>query len=281
MGLVFFVEYMDDRMKSPDEIKQYLGLPFLGMVPLVDREDLKDPLFSEALRQVRTNVIFSAERRAQSLVVTSTGPGEGKTVLACNLAKGLARARRNVLLIDVDMRRPRVHEVFGIAQEPGLSDLLTDGVDLMTAMRESTIKGLWVMPTGKPTQTPAELLSSPQFARLLETLPNQFEWVILDSPPVGAVADSCIVANRASAVLFVIGSQQTTRSAAANALEQLDTAGATFLGAVLNRVPLRRDAFYYSAYYRPAYERYYTSTRPPVTKVDATAANDQEAARNG
>jgi Mrp family chromosome partitioning ATPase len=95
---------------------------------------------------------------------------------------------------------------------------------------------------------------------LLQTLVEKFGWVILDAPPVNVVADACIVANRAAAVLFVASAQQTKRSAALNALEQLDLAGATFLGAVLNKVPLRRDSFYYSSYYRPAYEKYYSKS---------------------
>jgi succinoglycan biosynthesis transport protein ExoP len=260
IGLAFFFEYMDDRLKTPDEVKAYLGLPFLGIVPISNNKERDDRMFAEAFRQLRTNVIFTAEQRAHTLVITSTGPGEGKTVVSTNLAKGLAMTGRKVLIIDVDMRRPRVHEVFGVAREPGLSELLAGTVDLTQAIRQMPVPDLLVMPAGGPTETPTELLSSPQFAQLLQSLVEKFGWVILDAPPVNVVADACIVANRAAAVLFVASAQQTKRSAAQNALEQLDLAGATFLGAVLNKVPLRRDSFYYSSYYRPAYEKYYAKS---------------------
>lgn len=272
IGLAFFMEYLDDRIKTPDEIKAYLGLPFLGMVPVITKKEATEgrpllhkretvsPMFSEAFRAVRTNVIFSAEQRAHSIVVTSTGPGEGKTVVSSNLAIGLAMTGRSVLLLDVDMRLPQVHDIFGMEKQPGLSDLLAGTTTARQAVRQTTVPGLWVMPSGSPTGNPAELLASPRFAKLLTILTQRFQWVIIDSPPVAAVTDSCIVANRAAAVLFVVGAELTSRAAAMNALEQLESASATFLGAVLNKVHLRRDAFYYSSYYRPSYQKYYSDS---------------------
>jgi len=274
IGLAFFFEYMDDRLKTPDEVKAYLGLPFLGIVPIGNHKERDDRMFAEAFRQLRTNIIFTAEQRAHTLVITSTGPGEGKTVVSTNLAKGLAMTGRKVVIIDVDMRRPRVHEVFGVAREPGLSELLAGTVDVTQAIRQMPIPDLFVMPAGGPTETPTELLSSPQFAQLLQSLTEKFGWVVLDAPPVNVVADACIVANRSAAVLFVASAQQTKRSAALNALEQLDLAGATFLGAVLNKVPLRRDSFYYSSYYRPAYEKYYAKQTPAPSSQDTSSKKD-------
>ena len=219
--------------------------------------DRSSPHFAEAFRSVRTNVILGAEDQAQTLVVTSTGPGEGKTFVVSNLALGLAMAHRKVILVDVDMRCPRVHEVFGVAQQPGLSEFLAGRVELAQAMRPVPGTNLWVMPSGGHTDNPAEQLASPQFGQLLSTFGSHFEWVLLDSPPVAAVTDACIVANRASAVLFVVGAQKAKRAAALHAVEQLEAARATFIGAVLNRVHLRRDAFYYSSYYRPEYDKYF------------------------
>lgn len=267
VGLAFVFEYMDDRLKTPEEIRQYLGLPFLGLVPLIDKKDTNNetpllpsnatPLFTESFRAVRTNVIFSGESRVRTLVITSTGPGEGKTSVACNLAVSLAMTGRRVLLIDMDMRRPNVHGTFKLDQTPGLADLLAGNIELGAALREVSVPGLWIMPSGARVGNPAELLSSPAFTELLTTVSEKFHWVIIDSPPVAAVTDAAIVAHIASAVLFVIGADQTRRSAALNALEHLETANATFLGAVLNRVHLRRDSYYYSSYYRPAYEQYH------------------------
>lgn len=269
-ALAFFFEYLNDRIKTPDEIKSYLGLPVLGLVPLNPgkHDPMKapligsgtSPLFQEALRAVRTKIIFSAGDETRCLVITSTGPGEGKTAVACNLAIGLAMTGQRVLLLDVDMRRPRVHEVFDVPQEPGLSNLLAGTAETHEALREVSPSGLWTLPSGATPENPTELLSSPRFTRFFSALKDHFDWVIVDSPPVGAVTDACIVANRPSAVIFVVGSELTSRSAAAHAVEQLDAAGATFMGAVLNRVNLKRNAFYYSSYYRPAYDKYQQST---------------------
>ncbi|MCC7009059.1 MAG: polysaccharide biosynthesis tyrosine autokinase [Acidobacteria bacterium] len=282
VAFAFVFEYVDDRIKTPDEIKAYLSLPFLGMIPAVTEKDgtrplLHDretytPLFSEAFRSVRTNVVFTAENRARSIVVTSTGPGEGKTLVAANLAIGLAMTGRTVAFVDVDMRRPQVHEMFGMEKEPGLSDLLIGKAKGWEVLRKSPVQGLHVMPSGASVGNPAELLSSPRFERMLGSLLKRFDWVILDSPPVAAVTDASIVANRAAAVLFVVGAQTTTRAAALNALEQLETADATFLGAVLNRVHLRRDAYYYSPYYKRAYEKYYM----PAAQADEVDVFDHD-----
>jgi capsular exopolysaccharide synthesis family protein len=266
VGLAFFFEYLDDRIKTPDEIKSYLGLPVMGMVPLTRRRSTPPlisgdvpPIFAEAFRGVRTRVIFSSERQIRSLVVTSTAPGEGKTCVSSNLAVGLAMTGQRVVLLDVDMRRPRVHEVFGLQKEPGLSELLAGRARTQEAMHRIPHSGLWVLPSGALVENPTELLSSPRFTAFLEGLTDTFQWVIIDSPPVAAVTDASVVANQASAVLFVVGSELTARSAAMNAIEQLDAANATFIGAVLNRVKLRRNAYYYSAYYKPGYEHYQTS----------------------
>ena len=135
IGLAFGFEYLDNRIKTPQELKAHLGIPFLGMVPIVPTDKDPNPLmdksalpqnFAEAFKSIRTNVLFSsAEEGTRSIVVTSAGPGEGKSVVASNLAMALAQAGQRVLLIDADMRRPRVHEIFGGDQEPGLSNALS------------------------------------------------------------------------------------------------------------------------------------------------------------
>src|SRR5439155_26532576 len=133
VGLAFFFEYIDSRMKSPDELKQYLDLPFLGMVPALFDKTIENPLinngvpsnFSESFRGVRTNLLFSsAEEGSRSVVVTSTGPGEGKTLVAGNLAMALAQSGQRVVLIDADMRKARVDSIFAKPQAPGLSNIL-------------------------------------------------------------------------------------------------------------------------------------------------------------
>jgi capsular exopolysaccharide synthesis family protein len=266
IGLAFFFEYVDNRIKSPAEVQQHLGLPFLGMVPALFDKALENPLinngvppnFSESFRSVRTNLLFaSADEGARSVVVTSTGPGEGKTVVATNVAVALAQAGQRVLLVDGDMRKPRVHIVFGKSQKPGLSNVLVGDAKASEAVHKTMVPGLWVMPAGLHPPNPAELLGSKRFKDFMASLSEHFDWVIVDTPPVMAVTDSSVVAHVATGVLFVVGAEMTSRHAAQRALEQLERARAKFVGAVLNRVDLQHNSYYYSQYYRREYSDYY------------------------
>jgi len=267
VGIAFFFEYLDNRIKTPDEIKAHLGLPFLGLVPALFAKDLHDPLiskgvpanFSEAFRAVRTNVLFSsADEGPKVIVVTSAGPGEGKTLVASNLAVAMAQAAQRVLLMDADMRRPRVHSLFGIAQEPGLSNVLVGNAKPSDAVRITTVPGLWAMPAGMIPPNPAELIGSKRFKEFLGTLGQHFDFVIVDTPPVMAVTDSSIAAHVATGLIFVLGAEMTTRHTAQRAVEQLSHARPKFLGAILNRVDLQHQGYYYSQYYRREYAGYYT-----------------------
>jgi polysaccharide biosynthesis transport protein len=270
IGLAFFVEYLDNRIKTPDEIKAHLGLPFLGMIPKIEStgagERAHNPLvnngvppgFAEAFKAVRTNILFSsAEEGARSVVVTSTGPSEGKTIVACNLAISLAQSGQRVLVIDADLRRPRVHEVFERAQEPGLSNLMVGASKASESLRPSGVPNLWMLPAGRIPPNPAEIVGSRRFREFLASLAEHFDWVIIDSPPVLAVTDASVVAHKASGVLFVVSADKVNRHAARAALERLDGVQARFFGAVLNQVALDRNAYYYSQYYRHEYSRYY------------------------
>lgn len=267
LGLVFFVEYLDSRLKTPADLKQHLGVPFLGLIPAVGRtKENPNPLihqlglsnFSEAFKTVRTNVLFSsAEDGVRSLVVTSAGPGEGKSICAANIGIALAQAGLRVLLVDADMRRPRVHEIFDLSQEPGLSNLLTANAKASEAIQRSSVPGLWLMPAGLIPPNPAELLSSPRFVDFLGALEDHFDWVIIDTPPVLVVADSMIVGNRSTGVAFVVGADQTSRHAAKNAIEQLTGANVSVIGSILNRADVTRHAHFYASYYRKEYARYY------------------------
>ena len=191
------------------------------------------------------------------MVVTSSAPGEGKTAVSTNLSLALAQAGHRVLLIDADMRKPRVHEVFSHPLTPGLSNLLVGDKPVSEAIHESPQHGLWLMPAGTYPPNPAELLGSKKFRDLTVFLQQYFDWVIIDTPPVMAVTDAAIAANLAHGVLFVVGAEMTSRRVAQRAVEQLEMSQARFLGAVLNRVDLEHNAYYYSRYYRPEYGGYY------------------------
>jgi uncharacterized protein involved in exopolysaccharide biosynthesis len=177
-ALSFFFEYLDSRIKTPDEVKLHLGLPSLGMVPALDPKSWTDkeplihqgvpPGFAEAVRTIRTNVLFSsAEEGSRVLVVTSTGPGEGKTTVVSNLAIGFAQAGQRVLLVDADMRRPRVHEAFNQDDEPGLSNVLVGNAKASEAVRKTNVAGLWVLNAGRIPPNPAELVGSKRFKNFL------------------------------------------------------------------------------------------------------------------
>jgi capsular exopolysaccharide synthesis family protein len=269
VGLTFFFEYLDNRIKSPEEIKHVLGLPFLGLVPaLTDGEGTANTLlhtgtptgFAEAFRNIRTNVLFSsAEEGGHSIVVTSTGPGEGKTLCAGNLSIALAQAGQRVLLVDADMRKPRVHSAFGEKAEPGLSNVLVGNAKASEAVRRGPVQNLYLLLAGVTPPNPAELLGSQRFKDFLGTLQDHFDWVVLDSPPVMAVTDASIIAHIAHGVVYVVAAEQTSRHTAAAALEQLETARAKFLGGILNKVHVERHSYYYSHYYRKDYSSYYSN----------------------
>lgn len=269
IGLVFFFDYLDNRIKMPEEIAHYLGMPSLGMIPVAPTQgksadpmiDGDVPIFSEAFRGLRTNVLFSsAAQGMQSIVVTSTGPGEGKSVVTANLAIALAKAGQRVLLIDADLRRPRVHQIFGRKQEPGLSNLMIGASKASDVVQQVRVPNLWVLTAGKIPPNPAEMLGAKRFNDFLKSLSNHFDWVLIDSPPVMAVADACVIAHRTSGVLFVIASDSTSRHAAKQAVDQLVQARARIVGGVLNRVDLEKNPYYYSKYYKKEYTQYYTKS---------------------
>jgi capsular exopolysaccharide synthesis family protein len=266
--LAFGFEYFDSRIKSPDEVKAHLDVPFLGMIPAVSAKEangeaplLQDTVpaaFAESIRAVRTAVLFSsAEEGTRSLVVTSTGPHEGKTLVSSSLAITLAQAGQRTLVIDADMRRPRMHEALGRPQEPGLSNVLVGDTKLADAARPTSTQNLSFLAAGHIPPNPAELLGSKKYEELLVELRKRYDWIIIDAPPVMPVTDAALVAHSAGGVLFVVGSEMTPRSTAASAIEQLRVANARFVGVVLNRVNIKRHSYYYSPYYRKEYGKYY------------------------
>jgi capsular exopolysaccharide synthesis family protein len=270
IGVALVLEHLDNRIKTPEEITTHLNLPCLGLVPRLAKAKITGaplinngvpPNFAEAFKGVRTNVQFSsAHVGSRSLVIASTGPGEGKTLVSTNLAIAMAQMNQRVILIDADMRRPSVHEILGEPLEPGLSNVLVGTNEPSTAVRPSSIPGLWMLSAGRLPPNPAELLGSVRFKRFLDSLSEKFDWVILDSPPVMAVTDASLMANCAHGVIFVVGSEMVHRGAARTAVRQLIASEGKLVGAVLNRVNLERNQYYYSNYYRREYETYQTAT---------------------
>ena len=278
-GLVFAMEYADDAIRTPEEMKGHLEAPYLGMVPHAEAEAASDgkenvistepelllgagapDKFAEAIRSVRTSLIFSsADEGPREVVVTSATPGEGKSCISANLAISLAQLGQRVLLVDTDLRRPQQHAYFNVPREPGLSNLLATDTAEGATVRETPFAGLSLVTAGKMPPNPTDLIGSDRFVRLLNGWRERFQWIVFDTTPVLPVADALVLARAVGKVLFVVAANATSRRIAADALDKIGQADAHALGTVLNKAAVERHPYYYSRYYRREYSRYYGS----------------------
>ena len=263
VGLAFFLEYLDNSIKLPDEIKEYLKIPYLGPVPAYDanghKEGIAEDLVtvhspkstaSESFRGIRTGILFSsAEKAPQVILVTSAGPAEGKTSCATNLAVTMAQAGSKVLVLDCDMRRPRVHKVFDIPKEAGISAILVGTGELKDAVAQTAVQNLDVIPCGPIPPNPSEILGSNKMRRFIEALRSRYDRIVIDTAPITAVTDAVVLSSTVDGVVLVIRAAETPRQIVQNGLSQLQTVNAHILGAVLNGVKTGRDSYYYYQYY--------------------------------
>jgi capsular exopolysaccharide synthesis family protein len=270
-------EYMRRRVASPRDVEQRLGLPLLALVPRSPGKEADtisglSPLPAEAFRRLRANVMMGCgdQQLGNIVLVTSAAPGEGKSFVSSHLALSLAAVDQRVALIDADLRRPRLHTAFDRQRAPGLSDVLLGRRSTAEVLRPVGTQGLALVPSGIPTKQAAELLSLQSFRTFLQDLRSDFDWIVIDSPPVMAVADAAVLAHDATGVLFVTSADDTSLEAADSALSELHAAGARMIGAVLNRAPFTREAFYYSRYYRPEYDSYLMPDEAEAPPVEAT-----------
>ena len=272
IAMAFVREAFDDTLKSPSAVRKVLGLPFLGMVPFVSKRALKGgslllgngvpAAYAEAFRALRTNILASAgTSEKRTLLVTSAAPGDGKSMVAVNLAAAIGRTGSRVLLIDADLRRPVLHQLLDCKQRPGLSDVLTGARKPSEAIVATRCSSVWLLPSGTGLSNPSEQLGSKRFKEFLDKLADSFDWVIIDSPPIMAVTDPAVIARMASGVLFVVNARCTQQRVAHAALDRLETAGASFAGVVLNAVALDRDHYYGTRYYLPFYGEYVSEKR--------------------
>jgi tyrosine-protein kinase Etk/Wzc len=265
IGGAFFLEYLDQTIKTTQDVDRVLAAPVLGLVPLdaklasrggdgrrpisvITALEGDDPA-AKTYRTLRTNVTFvGAERPIQLLALTSPGPGEGKSTTAANLAVALALGGHRTLLIDADLRRPLLHRAFGLVQDPGLTDVLVGRSPTREAIRPDVIERLDVLPAGSSPPNPSELLGSDAMHGFVAEVRQNYDYIVVDTPPVLPVTDATVIATVADATILAVRSGETEETSASRALDQLKRVNARIAGVVLNGVDARRDRHY--AYYK-------------------------------
>lgn len=293
VGLALFLEYLDDTVHSTEEVERVLHLPALAVIPSVGAErrrpvlsgitalqkqngngngngtrhgelliniDGRSPL-AESYRHLRTSVLLSTAGRApKSLLITSSLPGEGKTTTAVNTAISLAQTGASVVIIDADMRRPRLQQIFNVDMNDGLSTVLSSDAseaDMLAMVETDEASGLSVMSSGPIPPNPAELLGSDQMRRLMTALQAHYTHVIVDSPPISSFTDGVLISTMVDGVLLVVHGGKSSRHIVRRSKQLLNDVGAKVLGVVLNNVNLQsHDYYYYQSYYgRKYYEK--------------------------
>jgi capsular exopolysaccharide synthesis family protein len=257
LALAWMVEYFDRSVGSAEDVRRALGLPTLGVVSSFGREPSRGLLVAEVpgsaegemFRTLRTNVRFShVDVPRRVVLVTSTGPAEGKSTILANLGVSLAQSGRRTLIVDTDLRRPVLHRIFALSKARGLADVLAGDVSLDEVLRPTRVADLEVLPCGTVPANPAELIESARLQELLARLRERYEYVLLDSPPAGGLVDASLLSALADGVLFVVEPRRFDWRVLRAALRQLDRAGARLYGVVINKAPRDADAGLYGYY---------------------------------
>jgi succinoglycan biosynthesis transport protein ExoP len=299
--LATFLEYLDNTVRSAEDVEVMLGLPALAVIPAVasramgrrflpsigennagngnalTRPELlidAEPRWSiaEAYKQLRTSILLSTAGRApKTLLVTSGSPGEGKTTTAANTAISLAQTGARVLVIDADMRNPRIHTVFNIANEAGLSTALSRDASeetILSLIGSPDDGNLRVLTSGPIPPNPAELLGSKSMKLLLQKLEPHFDHIVIDSPPVMNVTDGVLLASLVDGVILVVHGGRSTREFVRRARQLLRGVGARIFGVVLNNVKLSESNYYYQGYYSRRYGAENSAAAKPIPVVN-------------
>jgi len=273
VGLAFFFEYLDNTIKTPEDLEQWARLPSFGMVPETfngRRRQLEKgisypvelityghpkSMLSEAYRSIRTSILLSSsEKPPKMIAVTSPNPGEGKTTTVTNTAIALSQTGAQVLIIDADMRKPRIHKIFNHENGMGLSNFLSGHGDLESIIKKSEVPNLFYIPVGPIPPNPSELLGSNLFKKMLEVLEARFDHILVDSPPVLGFADAVVLSSAVNGVILTVLGGKTPREALQRAKEALQQTNTRILGVVINRVDIRRSDY---GYYYYQYHSYY------------------------
>jgi capsular exopolysaccharide synthesis family protein len=273
VGLAFFFEYLDNTVKTPEDIEQLIRLPSFGMVPEISyhrRKQLESgtsypvelitfghpkSMLSEAYRNIRTSILLSfSEKPPKRIAITSPNPAEGKTTTVINTAISLSQTGAKVIIVDSDLRKPRVHKVFNEDNGVGLSNFLSGHTGLESIIKNTEIPNLYYIPAGPIPPNPSELIGSNLFKNMVDSLGEQFDHIVFDSPPVLGFADSIILSTIVDGIIIVALGGKTPRETLQRAKEVLYQVNGKILGVVINRVDIQRSEYGYY-YYR--YHYYY------------------------
>ncbi len=284
LAIAFLLEFMDRTVKSAADVEQIMRAPVLGLIPivaevangatpeLVKERDLylaKHPTsrVAECCRSIRTNILFSsADRELKALTITSPNPREGKTTCVIYLGTTMATAGQRVLLIDTDMRRPRLHQSMGVSRDRGLSNLILGDSSYEDAIKTTDVPNLYVLPCGPTPPNPAELLLTQRFQQIMADLSERFDRIILDSPPLQAVADAAVLGRLSDGVILVAKSGKTNRDELSRSARQLRDVQAQLVGVVINSLDLSSKTY---GYYNYAYGYGSYGETKPATEGDA------------
>ena len=281
VGFAFFFDYLDNSIKTPRDVEERLGLPVFGHIPFVQSEEPKQSLSgsrtntglitldstksitAESFRSLRTNLQFAVlEKRGRMFHFTSPMQNEGKTTITANLGITLALMGSRTLIIDLDLRKPRMHRIFDINREPGITHLLAGKSDFKEILKPVATEHLYVIPAGIIPPNPSELLSQQDLSDFLDKIRNEFDYILIDSPPVLPVTDSLLLGRLADASFIVIKLGETSFPAVEQAIKQLRGVNVNVAGAIINKVKLSSGYGYYHNYYH----YYYGDESPEKSK---------------
>ncbi len=256
IAATFFLDYLDNTIRTPDDVEKYLGVSVLGVIPKLGADGLHNRAVREAYQSLRTSLIFSSVNRQRKVIlITSTGPQEGKSSTVSNLARSLAAAGDRVIIVDCDLRRPTQHIAFDLERDHGLTNYLSapiENTDWSMYVKTAAPSNLHIMTCGPIPPSPPQLLGTDRFTDLLAALRERYDWVLLDSPPAATLADSTVLASRAQMMILIVQHNRTDRDLVARTLQRIRSINPEVAGAVLNNVDLERTFskdYYYAGYY--------------------------------
>ena len=266
-SLIVLIDSLDNTVRGQPDVERFTSKPILGHLPQIDSTLLKEfgsidmmteiaprSSFAEGIKTLRTNLMFmSPDRPPQLLLVTSPGVGEGKTLISINMSIAMAHSGQRTVIVDSDMRRPRVHKALGMTNEAGLSNLIMGTAKLADVVRQTSVENLEMISCGEIPPNPLELLHQERFQDVVEELRQNYDRVIFDSPPLAAVSDALVLSHSVDAVLLILKFGQTRRELLKRSIDQMEALGSPFMGCVLNDISAAAGSAYSYSYY---YSRY-------------------------